>query len=64
MESKSGIDNDQSDDFEIELPAPDDFQGWIYKRSRYLKQFRKRYCVISIKYAVMFVVQFLYNMQY
>ena len=44
------IDLNSPNDFHIELPIPEPFEGWIYKRSRYIKTWRKRFCVISLKH--------------
>ena len=47
---ESLYDIDLSNDFKIDLPIPEPFEGWIYKRSRYIKTWRKRFCVISLKH--------------
>lgn len=41
---------DLCNDINIELPIPEPFEGYIYKRSRYIRSWRKRFCVISLKH--------------
>eukprot|EP01084_Bolivina_argentea_P111140 198391_1 len=37
----------------VELPIPLPFEGWIYKQSRFFKTFRKRFCTVSLKHAIL-----------